>query len=315
MNRSIRARSLLALCAFLCLAVTLGVTAPPAEAAIRDSVNVSGYDYLSERTSDVIAGSAGNNLVFRYVSTGSLADGTLIIDLPASDWPQPLTATYALSGDPSESGGVVVRPRASAAGPADCRLGGDPNRGAATTINSPTVHRIVVEHLNCQPGQQIAVRIFGLDSPATVGSYPFAVSVSDAAGAHWIPIPKLRVVRPPKIKLELTAPTTFQAGVPATVQIRALKPNGRVDTGYRGGVAFLTRDQHDCTFEDQENHVYDFTAADAGVKTATIKFVYTISHRLEAYDVAHEALSGFSDPYEVQLVADSWTIDCPVSFH
>ena len=282
-------------------------------AAVRDTVTVSGYDYLSERPADVIAASADNNLVFRYVAATAVTDATMTIDVPAADWPTPLSTRLALSGDPSEDGSVVVRPAPPFdPGPGDC-TGTATSSIGWTVINAATSHRIVVQHLTCLPGQQIAVRVFGIAAPVTTGKYAFAVSVSDAAGAHRVPAAKLSVVPPPRIRLEVTAPASPVANTPVPILVRALNPSGRVDTSYRGGVALLSEDEHDCSFEGYEDRVYDFTAADAGTHILTVVFDTWTSHRLEAYDVAHRALPGESDPY--QVVGDSGLVDCPVSFH
>ena len=287
----------------------------PADAAApKDTVNAGGYHFYSNRPADVYAGIAAVNIVFRYTAARALTDGTIVLDLPTADWPTPLRVGGGLSGDPSENGSVVLRPDAPVGfppGPGDCT--GGPDGPTVSVLETSGEHRILVQHLTCSVGQQAAIRIYGIRAPATAGRFPYAISVSDTGGTHRVLAPALKVVAPPRIRLEVTVPAAPEVNVPTPVLVRALKPSGKVDTDYRGGVALLSQDNHDCSFEGYEDDIYDFSAADAGTHVITVTFAYFASHRLLAYDVANQAVPDESEPY--QVVGDVTGVDCPVSYH
>jgi hypothetical protein len=314
---AIRSRRLTAILVAVVAWAFAGALVPPSAdaAAPRDTVTSGGYHFSSDRPADVYAGMAAVNIVFRYVAARALTDGTIILDLPTADWPTPLRAGGGLSGDPSENGTVVLRPDAPAGftpGPGDC-TGSGPDGPHIAVLETSSQHRVLVQHLSCAVGQQVAIRIYGIQAPAVAGRYPYAISVSDTGGAHRVSAPAIKVVAPPRIRLEVTVPATPQVNAPTPVLVRALKPNGKVDAGYRGGVALLSENNHDCSFEGYEDDIYDFTAADAGTHVITVTFAFFASHELLAYDVANQALPGESEPY--QVVGDITGVDCPVSYH
>lgn len=295
------------------LMATLCVIVPSqSTAAVRDEVTVGGYHFHSERPADVVA-SYETNLVFRYVARQPLTDGTMAIDLPTTHWRTTLRAEDLLEGSPDDRGGVVVRP----AGPfspesGDC-LATSGEAITWTVINTARLRRVTVRHLSCEPGQQIAVRMFGIEAPQAVGRYRFPISVIDADGTHRVKQPKLTVVREPRTQLEISVDPNPVVDAPTVVMVRALRPNGRVDAGYRGGVA-LRLQPHDCTFAAVEEQVRDFTAAEAGVKLIDVTFPNTyVARKLQVYDVATKARSGTSNAFTVS--GDPESIVCPISFH
>lgn len=290
----------------------LGFTSLHADAQPRDEVSVAGYDKIVTRASQVIAGSQANNLVFDYVATSALRDGTLTLDVPLTAWPDPLRHHDGpLGGTPAEYGSVVVRPLHPYENADSCRA--EPITWTVTRLS--TVQRIVVEHLDCDAGERFEVRIFGIAAPQTAGVYRFPISVTDAGETRRVPTPTLRVVRPPRVQLEISVPAQVQYDVPVTVVVRALRPGGRVDTSYRGGVVLESYEGKDCVFDGgYADDVYDFTAADAGERRFSVAFISSPG-RLVARDVGREALPGVSNEFGGLVFPEDPILVCPISFH
>lgn len=318
-------RTLAALVAGLLLLLGLG-TGPVSVARadgpigtpdVRDALSVSGYDSRTERRADVVVGSTDNNLVFRYVAGRALLDGTMIVSLPAKAWPTPLHPEDRLWDDnPASRGGVAVRPL----GPddqldaTDCRGTGD-QPISTQVLNTSTRRLAVVSHLACGPGQQITVRVFGVEAPSAVGRYRFGVSVSDRSGQRGPSTLGLAVVPKPKTTLRLDVPELVQVEASTPVLVRALLPNGRINPAYRGSVNLLDAAGKTCIFTiDTPSGLVDFTAADAGVKVVDVTFQHADSTRMRGYDVAHRANAGVSDPYSVFGTPQN-NNTCSVSYH
>lgn len=303
-----------------CLAVVVGLVglAPSAAAAepsdppfdtVFDTVSVAGYDsFTSDRDAPVIAGT-DNNLVFRFVASSALRDGTVTLDLPNKDWPDPLTWWGSGLDYLSPGGSVVVRPNPSLADtPGGCRAA--PMIGSVDQL--PKTQRITVQHVTCEPGEQVAVRIFRIAAPRTPRVYSIPVSLNHATGGEAQILP-LRVAPQSNTRLTVSLPRVVQFGEPVTVVVRALRPDGRIDRSYRGSVRLMSADQPDCLFDEGVGQrVDDFTAADAGVHRFTFTFAGR-TDRIAAHDVGREARPGRSNRFEIEGFPEA--IVCPISFH
>ncbi|MGI3783544.1 MAG: hypothetical protein ACRYG2_22505, partial [Janthinobacterium lividum] len=277
---------------------TTGAAVPAAAQGARahDRLSLSGYDFETEVLADVVVGSAGNNLVLRLQAGRSLTDGTLVLTLPRPAWRSPLhVGDWLYEGDPATDGSVVVRPRADGTlGPQDCR--GTSGAPSVTVLNTEKVHLAIVSHLSCEAGQAVTVRVFGITAPKKAGRYTIPVSVSDAHGQRGPSSLKLRVVRKPTTTLSVDVPDTVHIGTQEPVLVRAVRPDGRLDTAYRGTVGLRAVDDGDCTFR-QGGGSPTFTAADAGVKVLSFAVAMDVSHRLEITDVSHRANGARSGRY------------------
>lgn len=292
------------------LGLAPSAAAGPLDAESGDTVSVSGYDWARPNSeARVIAGTPENNLVIRYVATSTLSDATVTLDLPRDDWPDPL-AWWGWGLDYTSPGGsVVVRPGPEWGDtPGGCRAA--PITGTVTHL--PSVQRITVEHVSCEPGEQIAVRIFRIAAPRTPGVYLLSLSVSHATVGEASLLP-LRVVRQPRTKLAVSMPRVVHYGEPVTVVVRALRPDGRIDRSYRGGVRLISADGPECLFDGSVGkEVYDFTAADAGEHRFTFDFIGR-TDRIAAEDVGREARRGRSARFQIEGFPEQ--IVCPISFH
>lgn len=286
------------------------------DAAASDALgswSVAGYDRIQvDRETRVTARSSDTNLVFRYEARSALRDGTVTLDLPRSAWPDdlewwPWGLDYVTPG-----GRVVVRPHAGwPEQPGDCRGG-----SITWTVTSlAEVQRIVVEHVDCKPGEQLAVRIWGIATPRRPGIYRFPVAV-DQAGGGETEFVGLRVHPKPSTRLSVRLPRQVRFDAPVTLTVTALRPGGRIDRSYRGSVALLgDRSSGGCVFDAGYSlNVYDFTAADAGVREIPVQ-LGTSGYRIVARDVDRAARPGRSNTFSVEEVPEDYVPVCPVSFH
>ena len=279
-----------------------------------DGASVSGYDgVLPDRAARVIA-RGRTNLVFRYVATSGLRNGTVALDVPRAAWPDPLEAYGdGLAASPAYYGLAVVRPLAGQEQANDCRAGAA-GPISWTVDRSRVVQRVVVEHVDCEPGQQLLIRLFGITAPRKPGVYPFSLTVDDATGGEG-QILSLQVHPQPSTKLSVSLPRRVQFDTPVTLVVKALRSDGSIDRSYRGGVALLSDRIPGCTFDGAyADDVYDFTAADEGVHEFTVSFANG-GFRVVARDVGREARPGKSNRFEVADDRDEPSISCPVSFH
>lgn len=278
-----------------------------------DRISFSGYDLETDAVADVVAGSSGNNLVLRFDAGGALTDGTVVLTLPRPAWRSTLQVGNRLFlDDPSIAGSVVVRPseKLGDLGPDDCR--GTSGPPTVTVLNTAKAHIAVVSHLTCLPGQSVTLRVFDIRAPKAVGSYTLPLSISDASGQRDTTEITLPVVRKPTTRLRVDVPASVQIATPTPVLLRALRRDGRLDTGYRGTVLLRAVDEPDCTFSLRGTPV-TFTAEDAGVKVVSFSVKTAQSHRIDVADVAHRARAASSGPYEVEGEYEPTT--CSVSYH
>ena len=306
------------------LAVLLALlTVPPAatgtptvSAGARDLVSIGGYDLETDVAADVVAGGGRTNLALRYTAGRPLRDGTITLTLPRPAWRTPLHVGDALyAGDPSLDGSVVVRPRPDGdLGPQDCRGTSGP---PTLTVRSTRRARVaVVSHLDCAAGQSVSVRVFGVRAPAHKGRATLPVSVSDAHGQRGPSRLRLPVVPRSTTRLRVRLPAAFTTNTHVPVVVRAVRPDGRTDTRYRGTVRLLAVEEADCTLSLDDGGEFGtatFTKADRGRKVVQLSLATTMSHRLVATDVSRRAQDGRSRPYTV--VGPLEPVACPVSYH
>ncbi|GAB2573622.1 hypothetical protein [Microlunatus antarcticus] len=305
----------------LALVLTTAGSSTPASAddpdppvlSVPDRLGVSGYDLETDAVADVVAGSTGNNLLLRFDAGGPLTDGTVVLTLPRPAWRSTLQVGNRLfPDDPSIAGSVVVRPseKLGDLGPDDCR--GTSGPPTVTVLNTAKAHIAVVSHLSCLPGQSVTLRVFDIRAPKATGRYALPVSVSDASGQREPSRVTVRVVRKPTTSLRVDVPASVQVATPTPVLLRALRRDGRLDTGYRGTVLLRAVDAPDCTFSLRTTPI-TFTAEDAGVKVVSFSVKTPQSHRIDVADVAHRANAASSGPYEV--VGEYEPTTCSVSYH
>lgn len=175
------------------------------------------------------------------------------------------------------------------------------------------VQRVTVEHVDCEPGEQLLVRLFQITAPRHPGAYPITATLEDATGGEAQVLP-LRVHPQPRTKLSVSVPRTVQWREPTTLVVRALRPDGRIDRSYRGGVGLLSEEGRGCAFDGAYGEqVFDFTPADAGVREIPVRFDESIT-RIVARDVGRLARPDRSIRFEVQGDPHDVVI-CPISFH
>lgn len=276
------------------------------------AVSIRAYDSIAvEREAKVIAGTT-TNLVLRYVAGSALRDAAITLDLPRTDWPDPLRwHGYGLSHFDAREGLVAVRPHAGyPGGPGECR--DDSITWSVSPL--PEVQRITVEQVTCEPGEQIAVRLFKITAPRDPGVYRIPFGVSHAAGGEGRDL-RLRVYPQPRTRLSVSLPESVPFETPVTLVVKALRPDGRIDRSYRGGVGLLSEDGKGCTFDARyARPVFDFTAADAGVREITVHLELA-GYRIVARDVGGDARPGSSNVFEVHGMPDDHVPVCPISFH
>lgn len=286
----------------------------------RDSATASGWHFETLRESDVIAGSPENNVVVWYRAGRQLTDGTVSVVLPTSDWSTPLRpAAGLIADDPSYDGEVAVRP---APGIPERTI--DPSAAcswpAATPLQwsvqqAPASQIIIVRHVSCAPGQQLAVRIKGVAAPPRVGPAFIPVVAFDAGGPVRLSVATLDVVPTPRITLRLDpiGPQVV-AGVPFIIKVTATRPDGTIATNYQGAVAVVSEDQNDCTLTPRDQSVaYQFTPADRGTAFIMVELDQPgVAHLLKVYDIGNKALPAVSNYFDV--VGSPVPVICPVSY-
>lgn len=280
---------------------------------VPDHLALSGYDLETDADADVVASSAGNNLVLRLDAGAPLTDGTVVLTLPRPAWRTPLQVGLRLyPDDPGIAGSVVVRPSETLGelGPDDCR--GTSGPPTVTVLNTAEAHVAVLSHLSCEAGQSVTLRVFDVRAPSAPGRYVLPVSVSDAGGQRGPSRLTVRVVPKPSTSLRVDVPETVRVSTPEPLLLRALRRDGRIDTAYRGTVLLRAVDVPDCTFSLRGTPV-TFTSADAGVKVLSFSVKTSQSHRITVADVAHRANADSSGAYQVEGEEEPTT--CSVSYH
>jgi hypothetical protein len=282
-----------------------------------DVATAGGYDYHTLMDADVIAGTPGN-VVIRYVAGRAVSDGVLRIVVLRHAWPTDLRAEGPLYAT-TPAGAFSVRP-----GLVDSGVLTEPTRpseamcqpvpfGSWTVTDAPGAQVLTVRNVSCAAGQELDIRLEGVQAPGRPGAYAFPLLLTAAGGAPRVSVAKVRVVRPPRIQLEVTVPDVVGSDVPFLVLVTARNPNGQVATGYRGSVAVT--DPGDCTLRPRGNGVvHTFTAADQGVTAFQAQLDIIATHQLHVYDVGRRALEGVSAPFEVAGPPPE-SIICPVSYH
>ena len=326
-----RARAVLAVAAVA--AALLAAPVAPADASppgqsTRDSATAVGHDFFSFHEADVIAGSPGNYLVITYTAGRALTDGTVAVVLPGGQWRTPLSIIGSLLvAGPASAGGVAIRPLpglnpglpepgldlANACTPVGAGEVGPPFSARVQTVLGSQV--IVVRHVNCAPGQHLFVHINGITAPARVGRYLLPVVAAEAGELPRLSAASVDVVPTPRVALQVAVPPTVQLGMPVSVQVRAVRPDGRTATGYTGAVALVTENMQDCAFRPSQVDAFQFSAADRGVASIPVVFGQTVAHRLRAYDVGHKAIDGVSAPFEVLGSGPGSSCPAPASYH
>jgi hypothetical protein len=298
--------------------------AAPAEAAFgTDTVTAGGYHFPTFRPADVIAGSPDNDLVITYTAGRALRDGTISIVFAGGEWRTPLQAiTGPLGNSPEFDRAVVVRPA-----PGDPPLpeqtidpatacgwpAATPLRWAIRTVLGSQV--LVIQHVDCAPGQQLFVRMNTVAAPTQVGRQLLPVLATAAGRAPRLTAAVLDVVPTPRITLEVSAPTSLTIGSPFLVTVRAVEPDGRTATGYQGAVAIVSEDQEDCTLVPRDEGVaYQFGPADLGLAVIQARLDTAVAHRLRVYDIGNKANPGVTERFEVGGPPTAGVI-CPVSYH
>ena len=287
-----------------------------------DGASAEGYDYHTLHTADVIAGSSGNNLAIHYTAGRALADGVLRVAVPSKAWPTSLRAVGPLFPD-AAPGGFSVRPGVTS----DGAVLPDPTRPGASTCQPvdlanlevhsiPGAQLITVRGVTCAAGQDLAILVEGIQAPSASRTYALPVLATSSTSGPRLSVATTRVVRPPTTRLVVSSPSDVAAGVPFIIQVSAVRPNGRPDTGYRGAVAVVAEDAPDCTLVPRDQSIaYQFTAADRGVALIKVELSLDVAHRLRVYDVGHGALDGVSPPFVVGGTPPEGGVICPVSFH
>jgi hypothetical protein len=174
---------------------------------------------------------------------------------------------------------------------------------------------IVVRHVNCAPGQKLFVRIKAIAAPDQVGRYFLPIVASDRSGPPRLSVASVDVVPTPRITLQVMTPPTVPMGIVVSIEVRAVRPDASPATDYSGAVALVTEDGKDCGFRPSQDVAFQFTPANAGVARIPVFFNSTISHRLRAYDIAHQAVAGVSAPFEVVGSGPPDTCPAPASYH
>ena len=178
---------------------------------------------------------------------------------------------------------------------------------AATT----SAQIVVVSHLTCAPGQQIAVRVLNVQASERVGLYGLVVHAFDDNGSSAT-VAVARVQSPPSTRLHVTAPSIISTGQQFIVQVSAIDRFGRVDHNYRGSVAINTR-PFDCSQQPDASVIaHVFTAADRGTADIPMAFSGLLTRQLYVYDVAHAAQPALSNTFAVILGVPY--ITCPVHY-
>ena len=309
------------------LSLSVWLAAAPASSQARsaprsDAASAEGYDYHTLRSADVIAGSSGNNLVIRYVAGRQLQDGVLRIALPTRSWPTLLRPVGPLYSD-AAPGGFSVRPGLTP----DGLVLPEPTRPSESTCGPvasgnwdvtqiPGAQLITVRGVTCAAGQELAIRLEGIQAPASTGSYAVPLVATSGRANPRLSVARVRVVPTPRTRLVVSTPDVVAPGAPFVIQVSAVRPNGRPDTSYRGAVAVVAEDAPDCTLVPRDGSVaYEFTAADHGVAYIVVSLDLTVSHHLRVYDVGHGAVDGVSPPFVVSGPPPEGGVICPVSFH
>jgi hypothetical protein len=290
-----------------------------------DSATVTAFQFHTLHRADVIADSSNVNLVVRYAAGHSLTDGTVRVTVPSAQW-ETLAPLQAVNGPvySPDRGTVFVRPQETLEGttikdptiaPAQA-CGGSAGARLQASVDSTGIDPvIVVDHVDCAPGQSLAVRIVGLVGPDR-GRYSLPVWASDAGGIRLMQA-QVHVKARPKITLHVApAGPTVKAGVPFRVEITAVGPDGRIDTGYRGAVALSSRDDDDCTMHPLNDTVaIKFTPALAGHASVPVTLDQPgLTHRLAVYDIANRANATTTNRFDVAGPALPY-VTCPVSYH
>jgi hypothetical protein len=320
---SVRRRVAAALSAVLVVLATFSLGAPHASARPSGSpgtLSAGAYDYLTDQPADVVVGDPDTNLVITFTARRALDDGTMTVSLPGRDWPDPLLVGDRLHpDDPTLRGAVVVRPSETydELTDADCRAAEGQTLGVEVA-NGLDSHTATVSHLSCAAGQSVTLRVFDVQAPRSTGTVRIAATVRDAAGgtADALPV-RVRPVPTTWLALQPTEPISVQTFEPVAVTITALTTQGsrtKVDTGYRGTVNVIPVGT-DCFVDVAGAPDITFTAADRGVKTVQVTFRSPDTFRLEAYDVARRARTGYGTPVEVAASPDYEPNTCSRAYH
>ena len=283
-------------------AAALGLSAAPAQACPtrHSAAVVTGFDAPTHAAAHLIAGWSHNSLLVRFTAGWALTDATLTVQLPHRDWLTPLVPAGGLSTEDANVGAVAVRP-APALGLPEPTI---PAGNACTWTDeqpemaaSITAQIVVVPHLSCAPGQQIAVRILNVRASDRVGWYGLVVRAVDNDGSSSATVAFARVQAPPTVRLRVLAPSSVVSSVTFILQVEAIDRFGRIDRDYRGSVAVVTR-PFDCSqYPNADAIAYTFTAADRGTATISVVFSTLSPHQLYVYDVANAALPGLSNTF------------------
>ncbi len=302
------------------LLVVGGVCAPAPLAAAhspargRDLVTVAGYDFDTDDSADVAAQSGGHNLVVDVRMASPLVDGTVALTIPRQTSPTNLhPGGWLTRDDPDLSGSVVVRPlqpgeiapTVPGGGPGTVPAWPGPTCVAldqvatVSTENTASRHTAVLQRVSCLAGQDLQLKLVGLEAPRRPGRYPVMVLVTDAEGHRTRSRAWLQVVAPVTTGLSIEAsPQTGTLGHPMTITVHAVRQDGGLTRAVPGPLRLVVLGS-DCPPDPSEAPQFELTEADHGTKVLTFTPSNLGSTRLSVESIQRRALPATTATFDV----------------